>query len=67
MLVLERKLQEGFWINDNIFVKVLSIGRRRVRIGVEAPTEAKVVRDELRASANRNGTEKNATRSARTE
>jgi carbon storage regulator CsrA len=47
MLVLERKDQEGFWIDDRIFVKVLGIGRRRVKIGIEAPAEARIRRDEL--------------------
>jgi carbon storage regulator len=49
MLVLERKVQEGFWIEDRIFVKVIGIGRRRVKLGIEAPLESKVIRDELRA------------------
>jgi carbon storage regulator len=49
MLVLDRKLREGFWINGGIFVKVLSIGRERVKLGIEAPTDVRVVRDELRA------------------
>ena len=55
MLVLERKLQEGFWIEDRIFVKVLGIGRRRVKLGVEAPRESKVVREELRSRPSENG------------
>ena len=55
MLVLERKVQEGFWIEDRIFVKVLGIGRRRVKLGIEAPSESKVIRDELRGRARENG------------
>ncbi len=47
MLVLDRKLQEGFWIEGRIFVKVLGIGRRRVKLGIEAPIDSIVVRDEL--------------------
>lgn len=49
MLVLDRKLQEGFWIEGHIFVKVLGIGRRRVKLGIEAPAHLKIVRDELRS------------------
>lgn len=48
MLVLDRKIQEGFWIEDRIFVKVLSIGKRRVKLGVEAPGDLEIVRGELR-------------------
>jgi carbon storage regulator len=47
MLVLDRKLQEGFWIDGRIFVKVLSIGKRRVKLGIEAPSDLEVVREEL--------------------
>ncbi len=49
MLVLDRKVQQGFWINGRIFVKVLGIGRHRVKIGVEAPEGLAIVRDELRS------------------
>jgi carbon storage regulator len=48
MLVLDRKLQEGFWIEGRIFVKVLSVGRRRVKLGIEAPADSKIMREELK-------------------
>ena len=48
MLVLDRKVQEGFWIEGRIFVKVLSVGRRRVKLGIEAPTDSKIIREELK-------------------
>ncbi|MCH8900773.1 MAG: carbon storage regulator [Chloroflexi bacterium] len=47
MLVIDRKLQEGFWIDDRIFVKVLGIGRRRVKLGIDAPADLLIARDEL--------------------
>jgi len=49
MLVLDRKIQEGFWIDDRIFVKVLSISKRRIKLGIEAPGDLKIVRDELKS------------------
>lgn len=49
MLVLDRKVQQGFWINGQIFVKVLGVGRRRVKLGIEAPPDLKIVREELRS------------------
>lgn len=49
MLVLDRKVQEGFWIEGGIFVKVLEIGRRRVKLGIEAPRELQILRQELRS------------------
>ena len=48
MLVLDRKINEGFWIEGRIFIKVLGIGKRRVKIGIDAPSELTVVREELR-------------------
>ncbi len=49
MLVLDRKVQEGFWIEHRIFVKVLSIGKRRVKLGIEAPSELEILREELQS------------------
>ena len=49
MLVLDRKVQEGFWIDNRIFVKVLSISRHRIKIGIDAPRDVTVVREELRS------------------
>jgi carbon storage regulator CsrA len=48
MLVLDRKLHEGIWIDGRIFVKVLAVGQHRVKLGVEAPADLSVVREELR-------------------
>ena len=47
VLVLDRKVHEGFWIEGRIFIKVLSIGRRRIKLGIEAPRELTIVREEL--------------------
>ena len=49
MLVLDRKVQEGFWIDGKIFVKVLAVGRKRVKLGIEAPINLEILRGELRA------------------
>ena len=57
MLVLDRKVQEGFWIDGRIFVKVISIGRRRVKIGIEAPSDLEILREELREPRSVNGAE----------
>ena len=53
MLVLDRKIQEGFWIERRIFVKVLSIGKRRVKLGIEAPRELEILREELQSPPRR--------------
>jgi carbon storage regulator len=47
VLVLSRKIGERILIGDNITVTVVKIGHGGVRIGVEAPQELAVVREEL--------------------
>ena len=50
MLVLSRKIDQGIWIGESVFIRVLSIDRGRVKLGIEAPTDIHVEREELRAS-----------------
>ncbi len=52
MLILVRKVQQGIWIQGDIMVKVLSVERDRVKLGISAPEEVKVVRQELLEGAN---------------
>ena len=47
MLVLSRKQLEGIVIGDNIRIKVVKIDRNQVRLGIEAPADVLIVRDEL--------------------
>ena len=47
MLVLSRKLNESIVINDNIVVTVLGVKGDRVRIGIDAPGEIPVHRQEV--------------------
>ena len=48
MLVLSRKSGERIWIGDQISVTVVRITGGGVRLGIEAPAELPVVREELR-------------------
>ncbi len=47
MLVLTRKKGETIQIGDSIVIKVISCGRGKVKIGVEAPAMTRVLRGEL--------------------
>lgn len=47
MLVLSRKLGEKIYIGDNICVTVMSIDRGKIRLGIEAPRETPIYREEL--------------------
>lgn len=51
MLILVRKVQQGIWIEGDIWVKVLSVERDRVKLGISAPSDVKVMRQELFADA----------------
>jgi carbon storage regulator len=47
MLVLSRKLGEKIVIGDNILVTVVKIDRNQIRIGIEAPHDVPVYREEI--------------------
>jgi carbon storage regulator len=47
MLVLTRKRGEKVLIGDNITVTVTEICADRIRIGIDAPRDIDIVRDEL--------------------
>jgi carbon storage regulator len=49
MLVLSRKLGEKICIGQNIFLTVVDIERGKVRLGIEAPREIPIYRQELLA------------------
>lgn len=47
MLILTRKLGESVVIGDNVSVTVLGVRGNQVRLGVEAPIEISVHREEI--------------------
>lgn len=47
MLVLTRKRSEMITIGEQIVVKVIHTGRSTVKIGIEAPSNVRVLRAEL--------------------
>ena len=50
MLVLSRKLGEKIYINDNICITVVDIDRGKIRLGIEAPRDVPIFRQELVAN-----------------
>jgi len=48
MLVLSRKLDEAIWLGDNIKVKIMGIEKGVVKLGIEAPSEVTILREELK-------------------
>src|SRR5262249_11297725 len=47
MLVLSRKLGEKIFIGDNICITVVDIDRGKIRLGIEAPRNVPIYRQEL--------------------
>ena len=47
MLVLTRKAGEGIVIGDNITIKVIELKGGGVRIGIDAPKDKKIYRQEV--------------------
>ncbi len=54
MLILTRKVDQGIVISGNILVRVLGVERDRVKIGISAPGEVTVLRQELWSEENAN-------------
>ncbi len=48
MLVLARKTDQAILLGDGIRIVVLGVSGDRVRIGIEAPREVPILRQELR-------------------
>ena len=47
MLVLSRKLGQRFQIGDDVKVTIVKIDRNSVRIGIEAPGDVTIYREEI--------------------
>ncbi len=54
MLVVTRKIEESIIIADNIEIVVLEVGKDRVKLGVTAPKDVKIIRNELRKAQDAN-------------
>lgn len=47
MLVLTRKVGESIIIGDNIEVKIVAIDGDQIKVGINAPNDVKIYRDEI--------------------
>lgn len=48
MLILSRRVGETLVIGDNVTITVLSIQGKQARIGIHAPTDVHIDREEIR-------------------
>lgn len=54
MLILTRKTGQGFRIGDDVEITITEISGDKVRVGIEAPREVKVLRSELKETMESN-------------
>jgi carbon storage regulator len=54
MLVLARKQDEKIRLGSDIVISVVSIGDNQVKLGIDAPREVKILREELYENVKRN-------------
>ncbi|SFP15833.1 carbon storage regulator CsrA [Hydrogenimonas thermophila] len=55
MLVLTRKVDDAIRIGNDIVITIISIDKKNVRIGIDAPEDVMILREELvRAVAEEN-------------
>lgn len=54
MLVLSRKIDESIIISDNIEIKIIDIIGERVKIGIEAPKNVTIFREEISQKIKKN-------------
>lgn len=47
MLILTRKIGEGIILGDDIRISIMEIRGKQIRIGIEAPTDVVVLREEI--------------------
>ena len=61
MLVLSRRESERIKLGDSIVVTVVRVSGDRVRLGIEAPADVVVLREEIASEGNRpSGTTRDA-------
>jgi carbon storage regulator len=46
MLVISRRINETIVINNNIYITITRIGNSQVKVGIEAPENVRVSREE---------------------
>lgn len=49
MLILSRKMHESIRIGDDITVTIVRLGRGRVQVGIDAPDDVRIRREEIPA------------------
>ena len=54
MLILSRKAGESLFVNEDIEIKIVEVLGDKVKIGISAPKDVKILRSELRQTLESN-------------
>lgn len=54
MLVIRRRAGEAFYVGDNVQIRIVELNAHRVVLGIEAPPEVSILRQEIRQAAEQN-------------
>lgn len=54
MLVIRRRAGESLFIGDGVEIRILDVGPSQVKLGIEAPREVTVLRNEVRQTQQAN-------------
>lgn len=54
-MIITRRIGERFLIGDDIVVAITAVNGHQVRIGIEAPPQVKILREELLERAHNEG------------
>jgi carbon storage regulator len=55
MLVLSRRLGERILIGDNVVIEVCKIDKDKIRLGITAPADVHILREELKGGTDPQG------------
>ena len=59
MLVLTRKLGESIIVRDDIVFTIVEINKNQIKVGISAPNDVNIVREELLLRDKKDGTDSN--------
>lgn len=54
MLILSRKVGEKLYINDEIEIEIVEVSGEKVKVGISAPKNVKILRSELKQTIENN-------------
>lgn len=54
MLVIRRRTGQALYVGDRVQIRVMELNANRVVLGIEAPAEVTILREEIRQAAEQN-------------